>query len=82
MKNKTPEFTIVERGCKVTRNRCTFRQMIKALVKKAPRTADGKFLLATLAGWKGRVIVTVNTDPGDIRMLPSLDEAIAAKRKS
>lgn len=82
MKNKIPEFTIIDQVCKMKRNHRTFRQMIKTLVKKAPRTTNGKFLLHALVGWKGRVIVTVNTDPGDIRILPNLDEAIAAKRKS
>jgi len=79
MKNKTPEFT-VETTCVKKRTHRTFRDAIKAVIKQTKQNM--RFLKMTTVNWNGRIIVSVNTEPGNVRMLPDLDEMIAAKRKS
>lgn len=48
-----------------------FAKAIKAAVKRTKHQM--RFLKTSTFNWNGRIIVTVNTDPSNIQMLPNLD---------
>jgi hypothetical protein len=66
-------------GASDQRKHTRYSTMIKKVVANRHQLFEEKFMKAGMVEWLGRVVVTCNTDPESIRLLPNVDISILDK---